>query len=274
MGCLVKRKLITPAVLDKKPPAVGRSETKDTLSPLIFRITAADSRSFTVRPRIKGHKSPIRLTFPKPPHTSTLSEAREWAVRVTGQCRQGIDPRAEVRSAQISAEAVQAANELNRFDRVVKAFLDTNGVFKMNARPWKPRTKDEYDRNLKRPIARWGSRDIRAITRDDIADLLAEIAKAAPTAGNRTLAVLSVLMNWWQAQRGSGFTSPIIRGMAPAEERSRDRVLSDEELRLIVSGASAPSRFQLDAVANGPGSSSSRRDLGWPLAMASSVVVR
>ena len=45
-------------------------------------------------------------------------------------------------------------------------------------------------------------------------------------------------------------------------------------LAIKVSGASAPSRFQLDAVANGPGSSSSRRDLGWPLAMASSVVVR
>lgn len=39
------RKLITPAVLAQKPPASGRVETKDTLSPLAFRITAAGARA-------------------------------------------------------------------------------------------------------------------------------------------------------------------------------------------------------------------------------------
>jgi integrase len=40
-------------------------------------------------------------------------------------------------------------------------------------------------------------------------------------------------MSWYQAQRGSGFTSPVVRGMAPSEETARDRILSDDELRVI-----------------------------------------
>lgn len=227
------RKLITPAVLAQKPPASGRMETKDTLSPLAFRITAAGARSFTIRVRIKGQRQPIRLTFEKPPHPSTLTEAREWAVRMTSACRQGVDPRFEARAAKTAAEAAKIDAEQNRFEIVAERFLATNGAFKKNSRPWKPRTLDEYRRNLNRPIARWRGRHIHTITRDEIAEFLAEVAETAPIAANRLLAVLSAMMNWWQTQRGSHFTNPIIRGMAPAEEQSRDRVLSDDELRII-----------------------------------------
>lgn len=227
------RKLITPAVLAQKPPASGRVETKDTLSPLAFRITAAGARCFTIRVRIKGQKQPIRLTFEKPPHPTTLTEAREWAVRMTSLCRLGTDPREEARATKASAEAAKIDAEQSRFEIVAERFLATNGAFKKNSRPWKPRTKDEYDRNLRRPIARWRGRSIHSITRDEISDFLAEVAEDAPIAANRLLAVLSAMMNWWQTQRGSNFTSPIIRGMAPAEERSRDRILSDEELRVV-----------------------------------------
>jgi integrase len=227
------RKLITPAVLAQKPPASGRVEIKDTLSPLAFRVTAAGARSFTVRVRIKGQQQPIRLTFEKPPHSSTLTEAREWAVRMTSACRQGADPREEARAAKAAAEAAKIDAEHSRFEVVADRFLATNGAFKKNSRPWKPRTLDEYRRNLKRPIARWRGRNIHSITRDEISDFLAEVAEEVPIAANRLLAVLSAMMNWWQTQRGSNFTSPIIRGMAPAEERSRDRILSDDELRVI-----------------------------------------
>ena len=227
------RKLITPAVLAQKPPASGRVETKDTLSPLAFRVTAAGARSFTIRVRIKGQRQPIRLTFEKPPHPSTLTEAREWAVRMTSTCRQGTDPREEARAAKAAAETAKIDAEQSRFEIVAERFLATNGAFKKNSRPWKPRTLDEYRRNLNRPIARWRGRKIHSISRDEIADFLAEVAETAPIAANRLLAVLSAMMNWWQTQRGSNFTNPIIRGMAPAEERSRDRVLSDDELRVI-----------------------------------------
>jgi integrase len=62
---------------------------------------------------------------------------------------------------------------------------------------------------------------------------LVDVAETTPVTANRLLAVLGALMNWYQLQRGSGFTSPIVRGMAPTEERARDRILSDDELRVI-----------------------------------------
>lgn len=227
------RKKFTPGLLDQKPPATGRVEVRDTISPLIFRVTSKGGRTFTVRVRVRGEAQPIRLTFAKPPHTDTLAEARSWAVETVSKCGQGIDPRAELRAAEAAAAAAKVASVQGRFDEVVKAFLATNGAFKKNARPWKPRTLDEYKRCLRRAPADWAERGIATITRDEIADFVADLAEATPVAANRTLAVLSTMMGWYQAKRGSNFTSPIARGMAPAEEQTRDRILSDDELRLI-----------------------------------------
>jgi len=40
-------------------------------------------------------------------------------------------------------------------------------------------------------------------------------------------------MSWYQTQRGAKFSSPIVRGMAPTEETARNRMLSDDEIRLV-----------------------------------------
>jgi len=42
------------------------------------------------------------------------------------------------------------------FENVAAAFLATNGAFKKNARGWKPRTYDEYERTINdRLVLRW-----------------------------------------------------------------------------------------------------------------------
>lgn len=232
-GAPAKRVRFTPAVLEMKPPKTGRIERRDDLSPLWLRVTATGDRSFTVRVRIKGHAQPVRITYAERAHISNLSAAREWAVKMDGLCRQGIDPRAE----KLAQEAAQAAqnerDERHAFEQVATAFLATNGAFKKNARGWKPRTYDEYERTInKRLLPRWKGRTIHSISRDEIVDYLAEVADATPVAANRVLAVLSAMMSWYQGQRGTKFTSPIVRGMAPTEETARDRILSDDELRL------------------------------------------
>jgi hypothetical protein len=224
-----KRMRFTPAVLEMRPPKSGRVERRDDISPLWLRITANGDRSFAVRVRIKGHPQPVRLTFPEHAHISTLAAAREWAIKTDTQCRAGIDPRAKGR-----AQARGENDQRHAFEKVAAAFLATNGVHKKNARCWKPRTLTEYERAINgRLVPRWRGRAIHSITRDEIADFLAEVAEKTPVTANRLLAVLGALMNWYQLQRGSGFTSPVVRGMAPTEERARDRILSDDELRLI-----------------------------------------
>lgn len=92
----------------------------------------------------------------------------------------------------------------------------------------------EYERTVNaRLVPKWKGRSIHSITRDEIKDFLDELADSTPVAANRALAVLSAMMGWYQTQRGSKFTSPIVRGMAPTEETARDRILNDDELRAV-----------------------------------------
>lgn len=51
---------------------------------------------------------------------------------------------------------------------------------------------------------------------------------------DRTLAYVRKVMNW-HATRSDDFRSPIVRGMARTKpkERARDRMLGDDELRVI-----------------------------------------
>jgi integrase len=229
-----KRIRFTPAVLEMRPPKIGRMERRDDLSPLWLRVTGNGDRSFAVRVRIKGHAQPVRLTFPERAHISNLAAAREWAVKTDAQCRAGIDPRTEKRALEASQATNRENEQRHAFEKVAAAFLATNGVQKKNARGWKPRTLAEYERAINgRLVPHWKGRTIHSITRDEIVDFLVEVAETTPVTANRLLAVLGALMNWYQLQRGSGFTSPIVRGMAPTEERARDRILSDDELRVI-----------------------------------------
>jgi hypothetical protein len=231
---IAKRIRFTPAVIETRSPKVGRIERRDDLSPLWLRITATGDRSFAVRVRVKGSKQPIRLTFPIPAHISNLEAARTWAVEICRLCREGRDPRAEKR-AEESAAAVERQNlENHALEKVTAAFLATNGVTKKNAKPWRQRTYDDYTHYInQRLLPRWKGHAIHSITRDQIVDFVNEIAETAPITANRTLAVLSCVMSWYQTQRGSEFTSPIVRGMAPAEETARERTLTDNEIRLV-----------------------------------------
>ncbi len=222
----------TSAVIEMKPPKSGRAERRDDISPLWLRVTSTGDRSFAVRVRVKGQSQPIRLTYPKRAHISNLSHAREWALQIDERCRAGHDPRTARHTPVLGGQTQH--DEKQSFERVAAAYLATNGAFKKNSRGWKPRTYDEYERAVnQRLVPRWTGRAIHSITRDEISDYLDEIAETAPVAANRILAVLSGLMSWYQAHRGSGFTSPIVRGMEPTQETARDRILSDTELRLV-----------------------------------------
>jgi integrase len=80
-----------------------------------------------------------------------------------------------------------------------------------------------------------GGRQIDSIKRSEIVRLLDRIEdRNGPSMADHVLSVLRRLMSW-HATRSDDFRSPITRGMArtrPAE-RARERVLSDEELRLL-----------------------------------------
>ena len=76
---------------------------------------------------------------------------------------------------------------------------------------------------------------IDAIRRTDIVRLLDSIEdENGPVMADKTLAFLSKLFSW-HASRSDEFRSPIVRGMARTKpkERTRERILSDEEMRSV-----------------------------------------
>ena len=58
------------------------------------------------------------------------------------------------------------------------------------------------------------------------------VAAGAEIGANRTLAYLRALFNW-AVKRGRLPSSPVLGVDAPSKERTRDRVLSDDELRWL-----------------------------------------
>ena len=71
------------------------------------------------------------------------------------------------------------------------------------------------------------------ITRRDVLDVLDRVVDSgAPIAANRTLSAIRKLFNWC-VQRDIIAASPCAGVKPPTEERSRDRVLSDAELKTI-----------------------------------------
>jgi integrase len=74
---------------------------------------------------------------------------------------------------------------------------------------------------------------INEIKRSEIVQLLDKIEdERGPAMANQTLAILRRVMNW-HAARSDDFRSPIVRGMARAASVSRDRILTDDELRAV-----------------------------------------
>jgi len=80
-----------------------------------------------------------------------------------------------------------------------------------------------------------GDRPIADIKRSDLVRMLDHIEERSGTVmADRVLAICRVIFNW-HAARSDDFRSPIVRGMArvSADEKARDRILADDELRTV-----------------------------------------
>ena len=82
-------------------------------------------------------------------------------------------------------------------------------------------------------IPKWKARSVREISKRDVIELRdGKVDEGSPIMANRILATVRRLFGWC-VERGILETSPCFGVKAPAPERSRDRVLSDLELRLV-----------------------------------------
>ncbi len=226
----------TTLAAQKIQPGRTRREIPDTrVRGLYFVIQPSGTKSWALRYRYAGR--PRKLTLGPFPAIG-VSKARERAADALEVLAEGRDPGAENAAAKLR----QHANlDRDSFGAVARLFIERyakpkNRRWRESARllgltpdPRKPNAFIELNGGL---VARWAERQIDGISRRDVIDLLDEIADRAPITANRTLAALRKLFNWAVA-RDILEASPCAGVKPPGQERSRDRVLTHDEIKWL-----------------------------------------
>ncbi len=184
----------------------------DILRGFGVRVSYGGRRAFVVRHRVNNRLR--RLTLGPYPDLS-LHEARRKAREVLGDVARGDDP----------AQDKQERRDAETFRGLAKAYLE---LAQKRHRSWK-----EEERIINKDLLPdFGHRLLVDIRRRDVRDHVEAIARKrdAPIMANRTLGVLSRMFNF-ALDREWIEANPAARIPDPGEERSRDRVLRDDELR-------------------------------------------
>jgi integrase len=214
----MQRKLTAAFVAKAEPPVSGdRVIYWDAAMPGFgFMVTANGKRSYVVQYR--AHHRSRRLTIDG---RLSLDRARREARKLQGEVAKGHDPLEQRRRLQRA--------EKNTLEAICREFLIRQAG--------KLRSIDQVRRVLEHRIfgKTLGRMQIEQIRRSDIVRLLDDIERdGGPVAADRCLAFVRRILNW-HATRSDDFRSPIVRGMARTkpQERARDRILSDDELRAV-----------------------------------------
>jgi integrase len=213
---------LTPTFVQKAaadPDAERTLFWDETMPGFGLMVTKAGHRSFVYQYRA-GHRS-RRMTFPV---ALGLDKARKEARRALGGVAAGGDPLQERRKAEQLAE--------NTLHSICEEYLRREGK--------RLRSRDQIEATLQRLVyPKLGARQIDSIRRSDIVRLLDKIEdEQGPAMADRVLANVRKIMNW-HATRTDNFRSPIVRGMARTKpaERTRERILTDDELRAVSKAA-------------------------------------
>jgi integrase len=178
-------------------------------------VTAKGHKSYVVQYRIGKVSRRMSLKA-----GLTLQEARRESKAILGAVAKGGDPLGEKRKIEAAAT--------NTLKAIAEEYLKREAV--------KLRTSGERSRVLEKLVyPKIGDQQIESIKRSEIVRLLDEVEENnGPFRAQAVLAILSKLFNW-HSSRDDDFLSPIRRGMARVtpKEYSRDRILSDEEIRCV-----------------------------------------
>ncbi len=198
-----------------KPPTTGRTESWDTgTKGFGLRVSKAGRKTWVVMYRHQGRLRRLTLgTYPNLP----LAEARARARDALHRAAKGGDPAAEK----------QSERRADTFAEFAEEYLERHA--KRRKRSWR---KDALalQRDL---LPAFGHRRAKAIKRKDVIRVLdAIVERGAPIQANRTLEILRKIYNWGIA-RDIVETNPCHMVERPSDENRRDRVLSDDEIRVM-----------------------------------------
>lgn len=200
------------SVATLKPAPGRRVEVFDEeVTGLTLRVTPDGVKSWSLLYRHNGRKR--RFTLGRYPDLS-LAKARQTAIEARGLVAGGADP------------AEEKKTERTTYGDTVSALFDLYEKKNDKRKSW-PEQRRIFENEV---LPSWRHRRVADITRRDIRELIDRKATSAPIMANRILARVSRLFSfavehdWIEA-------NPALRIGKPGEEKSRDRVLTRDELR-------------------------------------------
>jgi integrase len=220
----VKKKLTDRYVecLKAPPPGKERLEVFDATFPgLAIRVTNRGHKSWSVYYRANGRHRRLTIgPFPAFPPAAARKAASEALHRVQA----GGDPAEEKRARSKAAEPDDMS-----FAAVARRYLKQQ--VEKNTRPAMYRETARIIEKDVIPV--WGKRTIGSIARRDVSVLVdAKVEAGAEVQANRVLARLRTLFGWAVGKDLIG-ANPCHGLKPPTKERARDRVLSDDEIKLF-----------------------------------------
>lgn len=209
-------KPLTVAAVEKMKGTEARREVPDALVPGLYLIIQPTGRkSWALRYRHEGKTA--KHTIGSYPGVE-LTDARDQARDLLKDLAKGKTPeqsKADRKAAEPLTFAALAADYIERHaKRKKKSWAEDEATIARDLLPT------------------WGQRSAGTITKRDVIALIEVKAKVAPVRANRVLSLVSKIFNWSVAVCLLP-ASPVGGVEPPSEETSRDRVLTDAELRDI-----------------------------------------
>lgn len=213
-------KLTDRTIKALKPAARRLDVYDDKIAGLALRVTPTGIKSWSLRYRAGGLMP--RLTLGQYP-TVTLEKARKKAQEALRAVDGGANPAAEKRAKRQGDTVADLAK-----DYIAK-------YAKVRKRSW---VEDQRMIDVE-VLPAWKGRKVKEITRRDVRELIEGIAdRGSPIAANRYLALVRKMLNWAVSKDWID-ANPAALMAKPGTERSRDRVLTDDEIRLVWSACEA-----------------------------------
>jgi integrase len=214
-------KVLTAKAVEAERPTTVRHEVPDAAFPGLYLVVQpGGAKSWAYRYRF-GRK-PRKMTLGRFPALS-LAGARDAAGDAARKLEIGIDPGA----AKVEAKAEAREAKLTERDKVKTLIVDFDKrhLSKLKSGGHARQFLDRF------VLPAWGERDVQTIAKRDVLDLLDGIVdRGTPTTANRVLAHARKFFNWC-VERDILERAPTAGVKPPAREASRDRVLTNDELR-------------------------------------------
>ncbi len=208
-----------------------------------LKVTPAGRRSYVVQYRPRGSAHAKRITLGVHGAPWTTERAREAAERLLLRVANGEDPVERARADRAAAETARAAEEA-RFAAIAEAVVRAqthrfevvlDEYIQRYAKPKNRRWADTRRSIAFDALPLWRDRGIETITRRDLAELIDEVRLRSPSSARLLWAHLQRMFGWC-VERMYIDQSPCLGMRGPTQVASRDRWLSDDEVRLFWRG--------------------------------------